>query len=65
MPLEPKPDKDKEADARDRAKEAERTRNRKGGAGYDPTDVSELFANRVFEAIRLRFRGQPENIPSI
>lgn len=65
MPLEPKPDKDKEADERDREEKAIRTRNRKGGAGYDPTDVSELFANKVFEAIRLRFRGQPENIPSI
>jgi len=44
MPLEPKPDKDKEADERDREEKAIRTRNRKGGAGYDPTDVSELFA---------------------
>jgi len=42
------PSKDTAADARDRAKEAERTRNRKGGAGYDPTDTTESFANRVF-----------------
>ena len=38
MPLEPKPDKDKEADERDRAERRIRARNRKGGAGYDPTD---------------------------
>jgi len=51
-------DKDKEADARDRAKEAERTRNRRGGAGYDPTDVTESFANRVFESAWQRKEGK-------
>ena len=64
MPLEPKKptdnNKDKAADERDRAERRIRDRNRKGGAGYDPTaDVSDSydptlaqsFANRVFEGI--------------
>ena len=58
MPLEPKPDKDKEADKRDREEKAIRTRNRKGGADYDPTDVSELFANKVFESAWQRKEGK-------
>ena len=72
MPLEPKKptdDKDKAADERDRAERRIRARNRKGGAGYDPTDddpadvsdsydhtFTQSFVNRVFEAIMVSDR---------